>query len=68
MYFLAQNKYIRESLRKTGGANIDCSIIYNLKVHKHEKFSLAFFALPEPIWVGDLGTVQKKTFLLSFDP
>ncbi len=29
-YFLAKNKHIRESLRKTGGANVDCSIIYNL--------------------------------------
>jgi hypothetical protein len=33
-----------------------------LKVPKHENFSLAFFALREPIWVGDLGNDPKKTF------
>jgi hypothetical protein len=27
-----------------------------LKVPKRENFSLSFFALSEPIWVGDLGT------------
>ncbi len=32
------------------------------KVPKRENFLLAFFALSEPIWVGDLGTKQKKIF------
>jgi hypothetical protein len=31
-----------------------------LKVPKRENFLLAFFALSEPIWVGDLGTKEKK--------
>jgi hypothetical protein len=34
-----------------------------LKVPKRENFLLAFFALSEPIWVGDLGTKPKKNFL-----
>jgi hypothetical protein len=34
----------------------------DLKVPKRENFLLAFFALSEPIWVGDLGTKQKKKF------
>jgi hypothetical protein len=31
-----------------------------LKVPKRENFSLAFFALSEPIWVCDLGTGEKN--------
>ncbi len=31
-----------------------------LKVPKHEKFSIAFFALSEPIWVYDVGTANAK--------
>jgi hypothetical protein len=27
--------------------------ITKLKVPKHENFSLAFYAISEPIWVGD---------------
>jgi hypothetical protein len=29
-----------------------------LKVPKHENFSIAFFALSEPIWVCDAGTAK----------
>ncbi len=32
-----------------------------LKVPKRENFSLAFFALSEPIWVFELGTDEKKS-------
>jgi hypothetical protein len=35
-----------------------------LKVPKHENFSLAFFALSEPIWVCDLGTGPKNPFFI----
>ncbi len=36
---------------------------FNLKVPKRENFSLAFFALSEPIWVCELGTDEKnRTF------
>jgi hypothetical protein len=31
-------------------------------------FSLAFFALREPIWVGDLGTDPKITFFYHLTP
>jgi hypothetical protein len=31
---------------------------------KHENFSLAFFALSEPIWVCDLGTGKNQFFYL----
>ncbi len=41
-------------------AQIICFV--KLKVPKRENFLLAFFALSEPIWVGDLGTKQKKFF------
>jgi hypothetical protein len=34
-----------------------------LKVPKRENFSLAFFALCEPIWVRDLKSKQKFFFL-----
>jgi hypothetical protein len=36
-------------------------------VHKHEIFSLAFFALSELIWVGDQGTGKKNGFLSQGD-
>jgi hypothetical protein len=39
----------------------------SLKVPKREIFSLAFFALSEPIWVCDLGSGKKIDFL-SNDP
>ncbi len=39
-----------------------------LKVPKRENFSLAFFALSEPIWVCDLGSREKNRFFLSNDP
>ncbi len=41
---------------------------YSLKVPKRENFLLAFFALSEPIWEGDLGTKPKKFFFVAFDP
>jgi hypothetical protein len=39
-----------------------------LKVPKRENFSLAFFALSEPIWVCDLGTGPKNPFFYHFTP
>jgi hypothetical protein len=36
-----------------------------LKVPKRENFSLAFFTLSEPIWVGDLGTAKKIFFFIA---
>ncbi len=41
-----------------------------LKVPKRENFSLAFFALSEPIWVCDLGTGEKnqKLVVVAFEP
>jgi hypothetical protein len=36
--------------------------ILTLKVPKRENFSLAFFALSEPIWVCDLGSGKKNRF------
>ncbi len=38
------------------GYEIRISKFSYLKVPKRENFSLAFFALSEPIWVCDLGT------------
>ncbi len=37
----------------------------HLKVPKRENFSLAFFALSEPIWVCDLGTGEKNLIFIS---
>jgi hypothetical protein len=37
-------------------------------VPKCEKFSLAFFALGEPIWVCDLGTGKKIEFFYQLTP
>jgi hypothetical protein len=34
--------------------------VQNLKVPKRENFSLAFFALSEPIWVCELGNGEKN--------
>ncbi len=39
-----------------------------LKVPKHENFLLSFFALREPIWVGDLGTDPKNNFFFHLTP
>ncbi len=36
-----------------------------LKVPKHENFSIAFFALSEPIWVCDVGTAKKIDFFID---
>ncbi len=36
-----------------------------LKVPKHENFSIAFFALSEPIWVCDVGTAKKSNFFID---
>ncbi len=40
----------------------------NLKVPKRENFSLAFFALSEPIWVCDLGTREKNGIFYQLTP
>jgi hypothetical protein len=37
----------------------------SLKVHKRENFSLAFFALSEPIWVCELGLGKKIVFFID---
>ncbi len=39
-----------------------------LKVPKHENFSIAFFALSEPIWVCDVGTAKKIEFFYRLSP
>ena len=39
-----------------------------LKVPKRENFSLAFFALSEPIWVCNLGTGPKNPFFYHLTP
>jgi hypothetical protein len=39
-----------------------------LKVPKLENFSLAFFALSEPIWVCDLGTGKKNQLFYQLTP
>ncbi len=36
-----------------------------LKVPKRENFSLAFFTLSEPIWVGDLGIAKIIRFFIT---
>jgi hypothetical protein len=37
-------------------------------VPKHENFSIAFFALSEPIWVCDEGTAKKIEFFYRLTP
>jgi hypothetical protein len=37
-------------------------------VPKRENFSLSFFALREPIWVGVLGTDPKNNFFFHLTP
>ncbi len=37
---------------------------YYLKVPKRENFSLAFFALSEPMWACDVGTAKKSSFFI----
>jgi hypothetical protein len=44
------------------------NFIKYLKVPKHENFSLAFFALSEPIWVGDEGIGKKIWFFYQLAP
>ena len=39
-----------------------------LKVPKRENFSLAFFALSEPIWLCDLGTGEKNRIFYQLTP
>jgi hypothetical protein len=39
-----------------------------LKVPKRENFSLAFFALCEPIWVCELGTGEKNRIFYRLTP
>jgi hypothetical protein len=39
-----------------------------LKVSKRENFSLAFFALSEPIWVCELGSGKKNRFFYKMIP
>ncbi len=44
------------------------NVLYMLQVSKRENFSLAFFTLSEPIWVGDLGTEPKNPFFYNLTP
>ncbi len=44
---------------------ISCRYSNTLKVPKRENFSLAFFALSEPIWVCDLGSGKKIDFFIK---
>jgi hypothetical protein len=39
-----------------------------LKVPKRENFSLAFFALNEPIWICDLRTGEKNRIFCQLTP
>jgi hypothetical protein len=39
-----------------------------LKVPKRENFSIAFFALREPIWMCDIGTAEKIEFFYQLTP
>ncbi len=53
------------------GTATKCSItqrLCHLKVPKHENFSLALFALSEPIWVCDLGSGEKNRFFYQMIP
>ncbi len=53
-----------------GGSNTQraSEVLCDLKVPKCENFSLAFFALSEPIWVCELGTGEKNRIFLLIDP
>ncbi len=48
-------------------ANLDLDN-HKLKVPKRENFSLAFFALSEPIWVCELGTDEKNRIFYRLTP
>ncbi len=43
-------------------------LLLELKVPKRENFSLAFFALSEPIWVCELGTGDKNRIFYRLTP
>ncbi len=49
-------------------ANLGHAVLLTLKVPKRENFSLAFFALSEPIWVCDLGTGDKNRIFYQLTP
>jgi len=44
------------------------SSVAPLKVPKRENFSIAFFALSEPIWVCDLGSGEKNRIFYQITP
>jgi hypothetical protein len=50
------------------GSNERLNKSSGLKVPKHENFSIAFFALSEPIWVCDVGTAKKIEFFYRLTP
>jgi hypothetical protein len=55
----------------TNELNPKCRLLFKtdlLKVPKRENFSLAFFALSEPIWVCDLGTGEKNRIFYQLAP
>ncbi len=55
------SRYYHKFGRKCGRVIFEIS----LKVPKHENFSIAFFALSEPIWVCDVGTAKKSNFFID---
>ncbi len=55
-------------LKKARVTNKTARYCIALKVPKHENFSLAFFALSEPIWACDLGTGEKIEFFYQLSP
>ncbi len=64
-YSLLRNSNLKSprDLHITSSINRHSSyMLLMLKVPKHENFSIAFFALSEPIWVCDVGTVKKIEF------
>jgi hypothetical protein len=48
------------------GGQLQEKNIHVINLKKHENFSLAFFALSEPIWVGDEELGKKFDFFISW--
>jgi hypothetical protein len=63
---LEKNRFFRSLARNH--VLMACTVYFILKVPKRENFSLAFFALSEPISVCELGTDEKSRIFLSIDP
>ncbi len=63
-------RYLPPALARSTPFNraISCELKSPLKVPKRENFSLAFFALNEPIWVCDFGTGGKNRIFYQLTP